>query len=126
MNPASAMFLYLFFILGPAAAVAQCNETATLRFVDISDTNKDYILTRAEINNANREYDANDDRIVTRQEIRDRIRDAYPTLRGGEDALFEFYEIDRDGEITSKDLDRVFVVIDENQDGDTSRDEYKR
>ncbi|BFZ03999.1 hypothetical protein BsWGS_07038 [Bradybaena similaris] len=125
MNPASDMFLYLFLVLFPAASLAQCNETEVRVCFDGQDTNMDERVTRTEADIYLNLFDADGDEKVTLDEVKATAQSVDPKLKGLEKKLFDFVDLNTDGRLTSKDVDRLFYLIDANYDGATSWDEYK-
>ncbi|BFZ04000.1 hypothetical protein BsWGS_07039 [Bradybaena similaris] len=118
------MFLYVCLILLPAAATALCDKQAVYYLAGILDTDGSGNISRPEANALFDAFDFDKNGALSLVEIKQGT-DNYPQIKGSEEFLLSFLDIDKNGEITHGDIDEQFKKVDTNGDGFKSLKEYE-
>ncbi|XP_046546395.1 uncharacterized protein LOC124256444 [Haliotis rubra] len=109
------------------AAVAKFQATVKAQ-VDVlfktSDANKDGKFDQADMSSIFTEYDANHDKSVTEQEFMSRFSGTQAGLSAIGKGLFLEFDMDKSKAITPSDLNLYFKKIDQNDDGQVSKQEF--
>ncbi|CAG5128596.1 unnamed protein product [Candidula unifasciata] len=117
------MLLYACLILLPTAAMAVCDRTVILAFYDAADTNGDGNIGSSEVTAVVTKIDGNSDQIVTRQELRDRLYLVAPNLVGQDAVIFDFFDTNGSGTLTSQDFTILYLRINTDFNTNISRQE---
>ncbi|XP_059162581.1 uncharacterized protein LOC131945964 [Physella acuta] len=121
------LFIFVFlpaFTFGQSA-LQPYNTTASVMFAAV-DGNVDGYIDIRELNQSFVQYDTNGDNRVTRNEYTNYINEHSPTLHSLSHALYDIYDVDGDHNLDHHDYDNFFRLMDGNDDGLISKDEYVR
>ncbi|BFZ04002.1 hypothetical protein BsWGS_07041 [Bradybaena similaris] len=119
------MFLSVFLIALPAAALAICDPDALLQIFDVIDVNKDNRVDLLEAADFYKILDVNEDSLVTLAEAEATIPSIAPNLTAKEEILFNTYDLNRNGVVEESEVVGIFQQTDSNGDGLRSRDEFE-
>ncbi|CAG5116247.1 unnamed protein product [Candidula unifasciata] len=104
----------------------KCNNIKELldKVYNSMDVDKDGQLYREQAFDYIKKYDSDADNEVTRSEFKDGIKDLH--LQVFEDALFFFFDVDKNGKVTDWDFKILYVLADRDGDGAVSVPEKDR
>ncbi|CAG5126403.1 unnamed protein product [Candidula unifasciata] len=119
------MLVYACLILLPAAAALTfCDKETLLLFFDKIDLNKNGKVERTEADDVAKRIDVSNDTRITVDEAREALSAVEPRLKGKEDFLFNFFDLDKSGDVTSADVDAIFRLVDLDNDGANAKEEF--